>query len=314
MKDPISDEDVGRLTDTTRVIVSFGARDGGFELTAQLRLDIMDRYGMRQIDKFPDGTVVASGDQSFCYLDAITLEGAKGTKYDPLKIKKFKGSDVEVAVDLNKMSNPYWDTFYPAAVSKAAVMIFQVTVPWLRSAFCMEELAWFVLQGLKNLKDGKETPCVFMVFPEAADDFTQLLNNLRQALKSPEPAWCLINADFYGRMLNTFFPVQLVNMDGTFSEKSALHQRVDRLLDAMRSRIVHVPPGDFKTIGFTDYFNHSQQRFVPKTPEQVGTRPDDTWYEHSFQYKYAIPEDFKRSLFKVLDRDLQKVNIWPVRN
>jgi hypothetical protein len=304
-----------QVTSTTRVIVSFGARDGGFELTAQLRLEIMDRYGKRKVLRDPAGKFLRiDADEAFCYLDAITLANAEGTTYDRLSVDKdIQGAKRSMAIDLNKMANPYWDTYYPAAVANAAVMVFQVTEPWLWSAYCLEELAWFLVQGLGNLERGKETPCVFMVFPEAVEGFESLLGLLSLALKSENPAQHLAHERFQ-RMLHGLAMVTAANKDttpGAFGRIAGLHQRVDRMIQAMRSRIVKVPSGS-QAIGFTDYYDDQQRKIVPKNKAEIGAKPPTALYEHQFLYKYSITQEFLRQLFVLLDADLAKVNIYPV--
>lgn len=309
-------EKAQQLTATTRVIVSFGARDGGFELTAQLRLEIMDRYGRRKIIRDPAGKFLrVDADEAFCYLDAVTLAKAEGTTYDRLSVDKdIQGAKRSMAIDLNKMANPYWDTYYPAAVANAAVMIFQITEPWLWSAYCLEEMAWFITQGLGNLERGKETACIFMVFPEAEKGFEELLGLLSTALKSDKPAEKLAHERFQ-RMLHGLSMITAANRDttpGAFGRISGLHQRVDRLIQAMRSRIVVVPKGSAEAFGFTDYYDEQQQKIVPQNAAQIGMKPANALYEHQFLYKYSITQEFLRQIFVLLDADLAKVNIYPV--
>ena len=310
-------EQIEKLTGTTRVIVSFGARDGGFELTLQLRQDIMDRYGKRKILRDPAGNFMGvQADESFCYLDAVTLKNAEGTTYEKLKLdKKLQHNPKRaMAIDLNKMANPFWDTYYPAAVANAAVMIFQVTQPWMWSAYCLEELGWFVLQSLANLERGRETPVIFMVFGEAEKDLKKLLQTLRRALKSPDPGAELADADRFGRMLNGLMAIQEVNMDedpATFGLKMAMHQRIDRMLDAMQARIIRVPPGD-PGFSFTDYYDEDERKILPQHKVNIGRKPVNAAYEHTFNFNYSITQEFERELFKILDEDLQKVNIFPV--
>jgi len=301
-----------QLTSTTRVIVSFGAREGGFELTAQLRLDIMDRYGKRRVLRDPAGKWLQTiADDAFCYLDAITLKDAEGTKYDQLALPKtIDGKEQWVKVDLNKMANPFWDTYYPAAVANAAVMIFQITKPWLASEYCLEELGWFIVQGLSNLDKGKESPCIFMVFPEAETEFQLLLTQLRQGLSTRRPSAC-IDGNKYKRMLKGFATLDVPYADvasGAGAAKLAsLRGRVERLFTAMASRCMQVPPG-FGALSFTDYHGQDQARLAQDPALGVPAH----MYSNTFEYNYNITEAFQKKLFELLDKDLAKVGILPV--
>lgn len=308
-----NDLDAQKLTETTRVIVSFGAREGGFELTAQLRLDIMDRYGKRRVVRDPAGKWLRTeADDAFCYLDAITLKDASGTSYDQLKLKKKVGGvEREVAVDLNKMANPYWNTYYPAAVGNAAVMIFQITTPWLESEYCLEEFGWFIMQGLKNMESGKEIACIFMVFPEAEAKFSELLNQLRKGLTTGIPSQCM-TGNQYKRMLEGFKALDASQAQGQATQAQArlTVQRgmLERLFMQMASRILPVREA-FDQLSFTDYYDANEQRIAL---DAQGTVPTQKQYEHTFSYKYGVVEDFQKRLFTLLDADLAKVGIHPV--
>ena len=80
-------------TETTRVLLSFGAWTGGFEFAMQLRMDIYRTFG-----KNP------GHDSAFCYLDAESLRNDAKTSYT-----------YQTATDKNMMANPYWDKYYEAA-------------------------------------------------------------------------------------------------------------------------------------------------------------------------------------------------------
>jgi hypothetical protein len=310
---PATDLDAQKLTESTRVIVSFGAREGGFELTAQLRLDIMDRYGKRRVVRDPAGKWLRTeADDAFCYLDAITLKDASGTSYDQLKLKKkVNGVEREVAVDLNKMANPYWNTYYPAAVGNAAVMIFQITTPWLESEYCLEEFGWFIMQGLKNMEAGKEIACIFMVFPEAEAKFSQLLGQLKIGLATGIPSQCMAGNQ-YKRMLEGFKALDASQAQAQAAQAQArlAVQRgmLERLFMQMGSRILPVREA-FDQLSFTDYYDAQEQRIAL---DAQGTAPTQAAYEHQFSYKYGVVEDFQKRLFALLDADLAKAGIHPV--
>jgi hypothetical protein len=305
-----------QITSTTRVIVSFGARDGGFELTAQLRLDIMERYGKRRVIRTPDGRFLRlEADESFCYLDAVTLKQAPGTSYDRLQLDKAVagtpagGAKQKVAIDLNKMANPFWDTYYPQAVANAAVMVFQITTPWLESPFCLEEMGWFIVQSLRNVALGRPLACVFMVFDEAKDAFKTLLGQLRLGLTTKQPTQCIVGYP-YERMLKGFASLDGPFLDAARNPAALALQRsqFNALLTAMTERCIDVPPG-FGAIGFTDYYDAQEQRIKLGAN---GAAPPQAAYDHRFNFNYGITETFKNKLFELLDADLAKSGIVPV--
>jgi hypothetical protein len=304
-----------QITATTRVIVSFGARDGGFELTAQLRLDIMERYGRRRVLRTHDGRFLSlEADESFCYLDAVSLKQAPGTTYDRLQLDKTVaglagGAKQKVAIDLNKMANPFWDTYYPQAVANAAVMVFQITTPWLESPFCLEEMGWFIVQSLRNTALGRPLACVFMVFDEAKDAFSNLLGQLRLGLTTKQPTQCIVGYP-YERMLKGFASLDGPFLDAARNPGALALQRAqfNTLLTAMTDRCIHVPPG-FGAIGFTDYYDAQEQRI---NLGASGAAPSHAAYDHRFNFNYGINEAFKNRLFELLDADLASSGVVPV--
>lgn len=146
---PLPPEQIGKFTKQTRVLISFGAAKGGFEFALQLRQDIYRWHRKSAIDE-----------PAYVYIDAISLAGHELTTYDQIK-----------GADIYKMANPYWDTFYPAAMERCTTMIFLLTFGWLASANCWEELGWFRERLAKN----SVIRPIFVVFPDAVD-----------ALKKPE--------------------------------------------------------------------------------------------------------------------------------
>ncbi len=302
--------DAQQLTSTTRIIISFGARDGGFELTEHLRLDIMDRYGKRQIfrdknDKF----LYAKSDESFCYLDAITLGQARGTSYPFLELDKtIRGAKKKVHIDLNKMANPYWDTYYPEAVANSAVMIFQITDPWLASEYCLQELGWFIVQALKNIEMGRSVGCIFMVFEEAQAEFEGLLKRLRQGLTNDIAGRSMEQCYTYARMMQALKAIEIPAEAGTGLVAAQRH-RIDQLLTLMAKRVAKVPRAASEGIGFTDFYDEKEQR-IEQNPRVPGT-PQHT-YSHDFSYKYGITEKFETHLFSLLDPELARAGIKPV--
>jgi hypothetical protein len=308
-------EKAQELTKTTRVIVSFGAREGGFELTAQLRLDIMDRYGKRKIIRDPAGKFLGvQSDDAFCYLDAVTLAQAEGTSYDKLTLDNKIAADAKrkVGVDLYKMANPFWDTYYPAAVANAAVMIFQVTNVWLDSPFCLEEFGWFIVNAVKNLDSGKPSACVFVVFQESENAFAELLNKLRMGLKLSN-ARSTLPGEKYLRMMDALGAVQVSYADmarggDARARATVLQANVDRVLNMIQSRIVPVP-FEYEAFSATDYYD-AQERQI----SQLGSAaPAGAAYTHKFNFRYGITQEFERELFRILDADLAKAGVYPVQ-
>lgn len=134
---------VGKYTDSTRVILSFGAAYGGFEFAMQLRADIMERAGKSWSD-----------DPAAVYLDHESLKNAPGTKYE---------WDAEHGI--HKMSNAWWKDFYKGAMDNAMAMIFIVTGEWLKSPWCWLEFEWY-LEQLKK-RERPNLLSVFLVFDDA---------------------------------------------------------------------------------------------------------------------------------------------------
>lgn len=95
-------------------LLSFGGAGGGFELAMAMQYDLR-RAG-----------------QHTAYLDATSLDGHPATFYTP----------VANDVDVNKMSNPYWDVSYQNAIHNVKSMAFLVTSEWAQSPYCRQELEW----------------------------------------------------------------------------------------------------------------------------------------------------------------------------
>ncbi len=101
------------MIDNVKVIISFGARNGGFELTWALKKEIDDLLGA-----------------NIAYLDAISLEADSLTKYT-------WNEDLGIW----KMSNENWYEYYEKAMNKSHFMIFLITKEWLDSYYCWQEWA-----------------------------------------------------------------------------------------------------------------------------------------------------------------------------
>jgi hypothetical protein len=304
-----SAQTVQEFTASTRVIVSFGARDGGFDLTLQLRLDIMDRYGKRRVHRLPTGKFLRmESDESFCYLDAVSLEKAGGTTYTQMKVEKVVGGlKKDVGIDVFKMANPFWNKYYPQAMANAAVMIFQITQPWLASQYCLEEFAWFMIQGVNNLEVGKPVYCIFMVFEEAKDGFKLLLAQLRNGLATKAPSECMAGWA-YERMCAAFKVLDPTYADVAAGRRLAMRSRFNMLIDLFTARTLDVPPG-FDTLQYTDYHDANDARIDHLAKDLA---PGQYAYANTFENKYGMTSTFQKVLFEMLDADLAKVGVVPV--
>jgi hypothetical protein len=299
-----------RLTQDTRVIVSFGAREGGFELTLQLRLDIMDRYGRRRMLRDPAGKFMgfAISDEAFCYLDAVTLAEDPMTRHPQVELNY--GSEAAPnwrKVDIYKMQNPFWDVFYPKAAKNATVMVFQVTKWWMGSEYCLQELGWFLVESIQAATRGEPTPCILMVFEESKVEFAELLTQLRSGLETGNPGQKLVDAK-YTRMLQALQPL-LDDWAQTKAQRQvALTQvQLPRVFDYLKSRCVTVPA--YQGFGFTDLYDAQQQR-IAQDPRQTAQPAHD--YKYDFAFNYGFDEAFRQRFFELLDADLRKKGIAPV--
>jgi hypothetical protein len=299
-----------RLTQDTRVIVSFGAREGGFELTLQLRLDIMDRYGRRRILRDAAGRFLRFevSDEAFCYLDAVTLADDPMTRHPQVELNY--GSEAAPQwrkVDIYKMQNPFWDTFYPKAVKNATVMVFQVTKWWMSSEYCLQELGWFLVECFQAATRGEPTSCILLVFEESGADFERLLGRLRAGLETGNLHQVMIG-ERYARLLEA-----LKTLTDDWAQKKAQQQvaltqvQIPRVFDYLKSRCVTVPR--FQGFGFTDLYD-GQQRRIAQDPK-ASAQPAHA-YSYDFKFNYGLDEAFRARFFALLDADLGKRGIQPV--
>lgn len=133
-------EEMGDFTENTRVLISFGASEGGFDYSLGLRWAIYQKFNRQP-----------QSDPAFVYIDAVSLESATGTAYNYSR-----------EYDTHHMSNPTWDGFYQAAMRQCKTMIFLISSHWLRSYWCWKELGWF-MSGMKTCS----VKPVFVLFPDA---------------------------------------------------------------------------------------------------------------------------------------------------
>jgi hypothetical protein len=133
------------LVKNTKVILSFGTRNGGFDMALGLRAKIMARFGIPETDK------------AGVYLDAVSLRGAPG---------EFIGGHDDQGRPW--YLNTYWDDYYFGALNQARTMVTLLTKPWLMSHWCWGEFAWIMRlqndpQRIKNLK------VVFVLFQDSEE-------------------------------------------------------------------------------------------------------------------------------------------------
>jgi hypothetical protein len=310
-----------QMTSETRVIVSFGARAGGFELTLQLRLDIMDRYGRRRIARDANGRFLRFdvSDESFCYLDAVTLAKDAATAHPQVELNY--GSQAEPLwrkVDIYKMQNPFWDTFYPMAVKNAVVMIFQITKWWMSSEYCLQELAWFLVDAIQSAARGQPMACIFMVFGESKEEFAKLLNDLHGGFDGNDLGRTLVG-EKYLRLIAILQPLLDDWAQAKVRNRASSKVHAARVIHHIRSRCVDVPKPS-ATLSFTDLYSESGQR-LPQDPLTGQRLPQDPRtgapvaaqaYTNQFDFNYSFDGVFRRKFFSLLDEDLRKSGIYPV--
>ena len=136
------------FTKDTKILLSFGSRQGGFDFACNLRKELMEFRGWK--------------DPCSVYLDAISA----ATHPD--------STTEEVEVNGNKVQayrNPKWQELYQAAMMNADAMVFIVTPEWARSNYCEEEHQWFdVIRAGKHDKRmsmTKRLPIIVIVDEDA---------------------------------------------------------------------------------------------------------------------------------------------------
>ena len=135
-------EDIERITGNTQIVLSFGARNGGFELARKIWSSVRERAG-------DDPYRVFFADKGFVYLDAETLQNEPGTRNEN-----------------GKVLNDNWQEVYGAAMKKANAILFVVTKEWLDSEWCWQEWEWYC--ELKN-EPGKGITPKFLVEEKIPD-------------------------------------------------------------------------------------------------------------------------------------------------
>lgn len=137
----------------TKVLLSFGAVQGGFEFAMQLRLDIYKKFNER-----------SDANPYFCYLDAESLRTNQNTTYT------YKAN-----TDMNVMSNPDWEANYLTAMQSCKTMILLITRQWLRSKWCWKELDMLITEAAKS-----EKKLVVVYWPDARSLMEQGIWDERQ--------------------------------------------------------------------------------------------------------------------------------------
>lgn len=317
---PLDDESLGRVTDSTRVIISFGTRKGGFELTNQLRMDIMRRYGQAVLRRDARGVMqLVELDRSFCYLDAVTLNGTPGASWlQPHVEREVNGQKQSILIDEWQSRNEYWNHYYPAAMSHSAVMVYLITRPWTDSKFCVQELAWYTVQCLRMHGD---TSVVFLVWEEAADAFRGLLDRVSKALASEKPSVSpFLQGDLYSLMAQVFKERGLDLAPGSRQLEQRRHA-VARLMRSFQDSIMTVPQGVSPGATGVTYYYDAGGNFV--RPNAANAQRDAngrplmprgavSQFDHTMEFNYSIDHAFEQRVFRKLDIELRRKGILPV--
>lgn len=117
------------VTGTTKILLSFGSANNGFQYTIALREAIMERKSWT--------------DKSYVFVDAVSAKDHK------LAVTKE-----------NRTLNPVWSSLYLAAIRQCKAMTFIVTKPWLESQWCQQELQWWK-------RNQERTPIIVLMFADA---------------------------------------------------------------------------------------------------------------------------------------------------
>jgi hypothetical protein len=108
------------FTRSTKVVLSFGSRNGGFDFAVRLRESLMRTRGWT--------------DPCSIYLDAISAAQHEESTSEPITVN---GTVVQA------YRNPRWRELYQAAMWNARAMVFIATPEWASSNWCADEYGWF---------------------------------------------------------------------------------------------------------------------------------------------------------------------------
>ena len=125
------------ITNTTKVLLSFGSRSGGIQYVFSLREQIMQKAQIT--DKYE------------VYIDAKSNIEHPSTYFETRH-----GTTIPL--------NPLWQELYMNAVKHCKCMIFVVTEEWAKSNWCINEFIWW-----RNLahKSAERTPIITLIFQDA---------------------------------------------------------------------------------------------------------------------------------------------------
>jgi hypothetical protein len=129
----------------TRVVLSFGAADGGALFAQWLRVELMKLKGYRE----PNNV----------YLDTVALSQVPGTELRMREIRPTAGGLASM--------NEGWTDYYRYAVSMAHTMVFVATKAWYRSPYCGNELKWYIAENQERRQGGRRSlRGLALTFPE----------------------------------------------------------------------------------------------------------------------------------------------------
>jgi len=109
----------------TKVIFSFGSRNGGLDLAKRLREKVIDTFELTE---------------SSAYIDCMNLRKHKDTRIQKCILKP-SGKVIE------KVLNPHWAEFYYMGVCIADIVVLVIDKAWMSSSWCAGEGMLF----LKNM-------------------------------------------------------------------------------------------------------------------------------------------------------------------
>lgn len=127
-------EQLARIHGDTRVVLSFGARNGGAYFASWLRWMIMTRKNWKQANHV--------------YLDTECLKFAGDTK---IEVKDAARPWLTGVASMNSG----WKEYYRFAVRQARCMIFVATPEWTDSPYCAMEKRYFIYENYHRRRNHK---------------------------------------------------------------------------------------------------------------------------------------------------------------
>lgn len=308
-------ENVMRFTSETRILLSFGGREGGFELIMQMRDDIMARYQKK--------------DPSFCYLDAISLENAPTTQYPYLPIDHPYIKTEKVLIDVAKMQNDHWDTYYPAAMKNSAVVVFMINRLWLDSQYCLQEFGWFICNAIEHLqtKHSHEVGCIFVIFtiekdkkdvtrPPVLDEFNSLCRDIHTSLGTGHWVARLQNEKY--KLMKESLSRIIGRRQAEFSTRSFQTSfSLDRLFKAIIPKDIVISSCSNEVLMAEEYDERKQLEMMRKMVSRGLMKKEDVkvspTYWNIFEYQFSITQDTESKLYEKIDKKLAPLGIRPVK-